>query len=156
MLLPTFTTMNYLERLPRELRFYIAEFVPSKPDRPLPYISEYHDVLLDWYNKTRVFDNSVYRNYQQLYALGIDSDEVQYIKWGFFHYAKERLYYNLSIDHNTGQFLKIAKRRNLNFNVSNVTDMSWMFANSGGNSAINQPIGNWNVANVTDMSWMFR
>jgi hypothetical protein len=105
--------MNYLELLPCELRFYIAEFVPSKPDRPLPYINEYHDVLLDWYNKTRVFDDSVYRNYQQLYALGINSDEVQYIKWGFFHYAKERPYYNLSIDHNTGQFLKIAKRRGM-------------------------------------------
>jgi len=105
--------MNYLELLPRELRFYIAEFVPSKPERPLPYIREFHDVLLDWYNKTRVFDDSVYRNYQQLYALGIESDEVQYIKWGFFHYAKERLYYNLSIDHNTGQFLKIAKRREI-------------------------------------------
>jgi hypothetical protein len=117
--------MNYLELLPCELQFYIAEFVPSKPERPLPYIREYHDVLLDWYNKTRVFDDSVYRNYQQLYALGIDSYEVQYIKWGFFYYAKERPYYHLNIDHNTGQFIKIAKIRNLN--VSEVTDMSWMF-----------------------------
>jgi len=141
--------MNYLELLPCELQFYIAEFVPSKPDRPLPYISEYHDVLLDWYNKTRVFDDSVYRNHQQLYALGIDSDEVQYIKLGFFHYAKDRLYYHLSIDHNTGQFIKIAKIRNLN--VSDVTDMSWMFTNS----SFNQPIGNWNISDVTDISWMF-
>jgi hypothetical protein len=141
--------MNYLELLPCDLRFYIAEFVPSKPERPLPYIREYHDVLLDWYNKTRVFDDSVYRNYQQLYALGIDSDEVQYIKRGFFNYAKDRLYYHLNIDHNTGQFIKIAKIRN--WNVSEVTDMSWMFTNS----AFNQPIGNWNVSDVTDISWMF-
>ncbi len=38
------------------------------------------------------------------------------------------------------------------WNVSSVTDMSWMF---GGWSSFNQPIGNWNVSNITDMSNMF-
>ena len=38
------------------------------------------------------------------------------------------------------------------WNVSNVTDMSRMF---DGANAFNQPIGSWNVSNVTDMSYMF-
>jgi len=103
--------MNYLELLPQDLRFYIAEFVPSKPDRPLPYMNEYKDVILDWYNKYRVTDNSVYQNYRQLYDRGIDSWEVQYIKYGYFWYARAVPYYNLFIDHHTGQFRKIAKRK---------------------------------------------
>jgi surface protein len=39
-----------------------------------------------------------------------------------------------------------------NWNVSNVTDMSRMFYNC---SSFNQPLNNWNVSNVTDMSRMF-
>lgn len=40
--------------------------------------------------------------------------------------------------------------------VSNVTDMSQMFAGEWSNhNALNQPIGNWDVSNVTDMSGMF-
>ena len=39
-----------------------------------------------------------------------------------------------------------------NWDVSNVTDMSFMFAST---SSFNQPIENWDVSNVTDMSGMF-
>lgn len=38
------------------------------------------------------------------------------------------------------------------WNVSNVTNMKEMFATA---FAFNQPIGSWNVSNVTDMSYMF-
>ena len=38
------------------------------------------------------------------------------------------------------------------WNVSNVTDMSYMFS---GANAFNQPLSNWNVSNVTDMIFMF-
>jgi surface protein len=38
------------------------------------------------------------------------------------------------------------------WDVSNVTDMGFMFANA---TAFNQPIGNWDVSNVTDMKQMF-
>ena len=37
------------------------------------------------------------------------------------------------------------------WNVSNVTNMSWMFANS----SFNQDISGWDVSSVTNMSWMF-
>ncbi|MDG1794530.1 MAG: BspA family leucine-rich repeat surface protein, partial [Flavobacteriaceae bacterium] len=39
------------------------------------------------------------------------------------------------------------------WDVSNVTDMSYMF---GGATSFNQPIGNWDVSNVTDMNNMFQ
>ena len=39
-----------------------------------------------------------------------------------------------------------------NWDVSNVTDMSWMFDEA---IFFNQPLNNWNVGNVTDMSFMF-
>ena len=38
-----------------------------------------------------------------------------------------------------------------NWNVSNVTDMSWMFSDLD----FNQDISKWDVSNVKDMSWMF-
>ena len=61
------------------------------------------------------------------------------------------------------------------WDVSNVTDMSWMFSGATFNQPIgdwdvsnvtsmfgmlrktnfNQPIGNWDVSNVTNMQWMF-
>ena len=39
----------------------------------------------------------------------------------------------------------------LSWDVSNVTDMSFMFCDS----EFNGDISNWNVSNVTDMSYMF-
>ena len=38
------------------------------------------------------------------------------------------------------------------WDVSNVTDMSYMFY---GHQSFNQPIGDWDVSNVTDMYTMF-
>ena len=39
-----------------------------------------------------------------------------------------------------------------NWNVSNVTDMSYMFCNA---YAFNQPLDSWNVSNVTNMMRIF-
>ena len=39
-----------------------------------------------------------------------------------------------------------------NWDVSNVTNMSYMF---GAEFSFNQPLNNWNVSNVTDMEAMF-
>ena len=39
-----------------------------------------------------------------------------------------------------------------NWDVSNVTDMSWMFSGAG---SFNQPLNNWNVSKVTNMCAMF-
>ena len=104
---------NYYDALCSDLKFYIAQFVPSKPNIDLPYIDEFKDVIVDWYNKTRVFDNSVYRNYDELYRShhGITSIDTSFVKYGFFHYAKEKRFYNLILSPHTGQFKKIAIRR---------------------------------------------
>ena len=39
-----------------------------------------------------------------------------------------------------------------NWDVSNVTDMAWMFDDA---HSFNQPLNNWNVSNVEDMRTMF-
>ncbi|WP_422105442.1 BspA family leucine-rich repeat surface protein [Winogradskyella sp.] len=39
-----------------------------------------------------------------------------------------------------------------NWDVTNVIDMSWMFA---GTTPFNQPLSNWNVSNVSNMEYMF-
>jgi hypothetical protein len=106
--------MNYLDRLPRELRFLIAEFVPSKPDRNLPYLNEFKSVVTNWYNRTRVCgDVPVYRNYTELYLHGITSYETQFIKYGFFEYAKEILYYKMKMCPFTKQIKMIPFRNPL-------------------------------------------
>lgn len=103
--------MNYLELLPRDLRFLIAEFVPSKPDRPYPYIDEYKNVVLDWYNKTRVYDDRVINDFQQLYKKGVSDIETKYICYGFKFYAREIRYYTMKMCHRTGQFEKDPVRK---------------------------------------------
>jgi len=103
--------MNYLNLLPRELQFLIAEFVPSKPDHPYPYIDEYKNIVLDWYNKTLVFDSAVYRNYHELYTKGISETDIPYLKGGFNQYVTDFCYYNMFIDYHTGQFEKIPIRK---------------------------------------------
>ena len=39
-----------------------------------------------------------------------------------------------------------------NWDVSNVTDMNWMFYQA---SSFNQPLNDWDVSSVTDMGYMF-
>ena len=110
---------NYYDALCSDLKFYIAQFVPSKPDVELPYLNEFKDVLVDWYNKRMVVDSSVYRNYDELYRSqhGITSDETSFVKYGFFHYAKEKRFYNFFLSPYTGQFHKIPIRRQYTHNL---------------------------------------
>ena len=110
---------NYYDTLCSDLKFYIAQFVPSKPDVELPYLNEFKDVIVDWYNKRMVFDSSVYRNYNELYRSqhGITSDETSFVKYGFFHYAKEKRFYNFFLSPYTGQFHKIPIRRHHTHNL---------------------------------------
>lgn len=83
---------------------------------------------------------------------------------------------DMSTDNDEGFFLVRDFNQNIvNWDVSNVGSMKWMFINSAfnqpigiwdvsnvknmegmfQNSSFNQPIYNWNVSKVTDMSWMF-
>jgi hypothetical protein len=112
--------MNRLERLPRELRFLIAEYVPSKPERPYQYIDEYKNVVLDWYNKTRVYDDTIFHNFSQLYTTGLNDIETKYLQYRFRDYRRETGYYTMKMCHRTGQFEKgpIRKRANSKKNIN--------------------------------------
>ena len=95
-----------------DIRFYIAEFVDSEPERELQYICEYKEVLLDWYNKytDHVTKWDTFRNYSDLYSQGIPSEIIPYIKYGFFSHWKESKYYIFHQSPHTGRLVKTAKR----------------------------------------------
>ena len=103
---------NRIERLPPELRYYIAEYVPSKREQTYPYIALFKDIMLDWYNKYRVWDNSdkVYRNYDEIYKEGISQEEAPFFKLAFKHHRRESKYYSMTMLYSVGQFQKIAQR----------------------------------------------
>ena len=99
--------MNYLDRLPLELQFYISEFIPSKSDYVIPYLNEFKSVVTDWYNRTRVWGDHKSLSYDELYLQGIVSHETQYIKYRFFTYAKEKKYYKMIFSSEIKQFKKM-------------------------------------------------
>jgi len=103
---------NRIERLPHELRYYIAEYVPSKREQTYPYIVLFKDIMLDWYNKYRVWDNSdvVYRSYDEIYKKGISQEESPFFKLAFNRYQQESKYYSMTMLYQVGQFQKIAQR----------------------------------------------
>jgi len=103
---------NRLERLPPELRYLIAEFIPSKPETPYPYIQLFKDIMLDWYNKSRVWDtNTVYHSYKEIYSYGIPPEDAPYFKKAFTRHRRESKYYNMSISNHTREFIKTARCR---------------------------------------------
>ena len=107
---------NRLERLPPELRYYIAEFINCKDKQPYTYIPLYKNILLDWYNTRRAWDNSnnVYRQYKEVY---ISQEEIPFIKHAFTRYMRESKYYSMFMNYSVGQFQKIACRcRNIPWN----------------------------------------
>lgn len=99
-----------VERLPPELRYYIAEYVECKDQKPYPYISLFKNIITDWYNKYRAWDNSgiVYCEYKDIYTKGISEDEIPFLKHAFKWHRQESKYYNIIMVHSVGQFQKIA------------------------------------------------
>lgn len=102
---------NRLDRLPGELRYLIAEFIPSKPEKTYPHIQLFKDIMLDWYNKYRIWEtNKIYLSYKEIYTDGISQEDAPYFKKAFKHHRQESKYYTIAMSHNTGQFTMIAKR----------------------------------------------
>ena len=102
--------INRLEKLPSELRYYIAEFVPHKNTTSYPYIPLFKNIILDWYNKYRVYDTAtVYRSYSEIYENGISQEDPPFMKYAFKHIRTESKYYSISMNYSVGQFQKIAK-----------------------------------------------
>jgi len=106
---------NRFDTLCNDIRYYIAEYVSSVPEREIQYIREYKEVLLDWYNKYtyRGTKSYVYRNYSELYTQGIPSEFTPYMKYGFFSHRKESKYYNFHLSPHNGRLVKTAKRAGL-------------------------------------------
>jgi hypothetical protein len=106
---------NRFDALCNDIRYYIAEYVSSVPEREIQYIREYKEVLLDWYNKYtyRGTKSYVYRNYSELYTQGIPSEFTPYMKYGFFSHRKESKYYNFHLSPHNGRLVKTAKRAGL-------------------------------------------
>ena len=108
-----FYKTNRLERLPPEPRYYIAEYVDCKEEKPYPYIPLFKNIILDWYNSSRPWrdSNIVYRQYKDIYTKGISEDETPYLKYAFNWHRQESKYYNINMVHAVGQFEKIVCRR---------------------------------------------
>jgi hypothetical protein len=93
--------------------------VNCREEKPYPYISLFKNIILDWYNSSRAWDNSgiVYRQYKDIYTKGISEDETTYLKHAFTNYRRESKYYNINMVYQVGQFEKIACRcRNISWN----------------------------------------
>lgn len=102
---------NRLDRLPGELRYLIAEFIPSKPEKTYLHIQLFKDIMLDWYNTNRVWDtNKLYLSYKEMYTDGISQEDAPYFKKAFKHHRQESKYYNMTMSHNVRQFTMIAKK----------------------------------------------
>jgi hypothetical protein len=102
---------NRIEKLPPEIRYYIAEFIPHKNNVEYPYIPLFKNIILNWYNKYRVYDTAtVYRNYREIYENGISQEDPPFMKHAFKHIRTESKYYSIYMNYAVGQFQKIAKR----------------------------------------------
>ena len=110
---------NRLARLPPELRYYIAEYINCKEKKPYSYIPLFKNIILDWYNTCRAWDDSiaVYRQYKEIYTKGISQEETPFLKYAFIKYRRENKYYEMTMIRHVGQFQKITCR-NISWNVN--------------------------------------
>lgn len=102
---------NRLDKLPPSLSYHIAEYIDCKDVKPYPYIPLFKNIILNWYNKYRAWDNIdiVYREYKDIYTKGISADETPFLKYAFKWHRQESKYYNINMIHSVGQFEKIAR-----------------------------------------------
>lgn len=104
--------LSRLDKLPPELKYYIAEFIQCKDSTVYQYIPLFKNILLDWYNKYRTYDTAVvYRSYKEIYENGISQEDPPFMKYAFTNYNIESKYYSMTMIYSVGQFRKIAKRR---------------------------------------------
>lgn len=98
-----------LAKLPPGLRYYIAEYIDCKDVKPYPYIPLFKNIILNWYNKYRAWDNTdiVHQQYKDVYTKGISADETPFLKYAFKWHRQESKYYNIIMVHSVGQFQKI-------------------------------------------------
>ena len=73
--------------------------------------------------------------------------------WGSYHWEHSTTPINIDLGDNVdGPWDGHLGLASLDWNVSNVTDMSSMFQNT---AVFNRNLSGWDTSNVTDMDWMF-
>ena len=100
--------MSYYDKLPNEIQTYIGYFIQYRR-KTLPYINEFEEIIIDWYNKT-ITDTTVYKTYKQLFSVGINNYETQLMMRGFQKYFYEKKYYFKIFCSYVGEFKIIASR----------------------------------------------
>ena len=106
---------SHIDRLPPELHYLIAEFIPCKQEKPYPYIQLFKNIILNWYNKNQPrYKSKVYHTYEEIYTCGISDIHIICLKYAFKNYRKESKYYNMIMSPVDGQFTMIPFRRNYN------------------------------------------
>ena len=54
--------MSYFDCIPYDLQNYICLFIPYKRKKLL-FLDEFEEIIIDWYNKTRIEDINIYQSY---------------------------------------------------------------------------------------------
>ena len=99
--------MSYMDRLPEDVINYIYGFVDYKRKRP-HYLSEYEEVVTDWYNKWYAVDGIVYRSFKQI---NLSSFEVDFLYNGFKKYLHDTTLYYMIFSSFVGEFKRVARKR---------------------------------------------
>lgn len=102
--------MSYYDKIPIDLQTYIGYFIPYKRKR-LIFLEEFEEIIIDWYNKTRIEDISVYQNYNQIVNVGIKEYEIESMCKGFNNYFNDRKNYYLIFCPYVGRFKRVYKRK---------------------------------------------
>lgn len=101
--------MSYFDKLPVEVQNYLFQYVPYKKKEPL-FLNEYKEIIVDWFNKSRIEDKVVYKKYSDIDMYKLYDVEITFMLHAFFFYIEEKkLFYKLFCS-KVGEFSKIPKR----------------------------------------------
>lgn len=101
--------MSHFDKLPEEVQNYLFQYIPYKNKEPL-FMNEYKEIIVDWYNKSRIEDKVVYKNYSDIDMYKLCDVEITFMLHSFFLYIGEKkIFYKLFCS-KVGEFYKIPKR----------------------------------------------
>lgn len=105
---------NYFYDLPKELQHEIFQYIPYKRIGKDNYLRDIQEITMNWFNKTFNNTNFMVVNFKHFQQNGgLNSYQANYFKYGVFQYTKEERFFHFIFCYGSGQFKKIAKRRNL-------------------------------------------
>ena len=104
--------MSYYDRLPKEIKNYIGYFIPYKKRKHI-YLSEYEEILIDWYNQYNNYDETICRTFKdfKIKNKNLKEFEITLLLAGFKNHFKNRMHYHNIFCPHFGQFRQIPKRK---------------------------------------------